>query len=219
MATLARYPPLGGVLMGAMWRIFLGIVAGAFGASVAGPWGFFIPLGASILWYFTSDKDTSGVVPDGAAVTLTDRRGSLAPAQAAWNRAAAGANWGNWHTRPSLLDTFTVGGVKFSSIKKHREWQIAPGKTVFVPHFCIVGGQFRADGDMVLTLEPTHDGLHEAPLQSFVPIGLAEFGAMRIEGEVHRHFDVGQRYTVHVTNQHRPLDDGPILKGDLDEWI
>lgn len=202
-----------------MWRIGVGIVAGAFGASVAGVWGFFIPVGASILWYFTSTPNTDGVVPDGAAVTLTDRRGSLAPAQSSWNRAAQGANWGVWHQRPSLFDTITVGGVKFSAVKKHREWQIRPGKTVFVPHFCIVGGQFRADGDMSLVLEPTHDGLHEAPLQGFVPIGLAEFGVMRIEGEVHRHHDVGQRYSIHVTNTHRPLDDAPLLKTDLDEWM
>jgi hypothetical protein len=206
--------------MGGMWRILLGIVAGGFGASVAGIWGFFIPMGASILWYFTHEPNTDGVVPDGAAVTLTDHRGSLAPAQASWNRAAQGANWGVWHQRPTLFDKISVGGVRFSAVKKHREWQVRPGKTVvFVPHFAIVGGQFREDGDMVLTLEPTHDGLHEAPLQSFVPIGLAEFGSMRIAGEVHRHFAVGQRYTIHVTNTHRPLDDGPILKADLDEWM
>ncbi|KXO88040.1 hypothetical protein AXK56_11680 [Tsukamurella pulmonis] len=202
-----------------MWRIMIGVVAGGFGASVAGIWGFFIPIGGSILWYITAGKDTSGVVPTGAATTLTDRRGSLGPAQASWNRAAQGANWGVWHQRPGLFDRITVGGMKFSAVTKHREWQIAPGKTVFVPHFCIVGGQFREDGDMTLVLEPTHDGLHEAPLQGFAPIGLAEFGAMRIEGEVHRHHDVGQRYSIHVTNTHRPLDDGPILKGDHDEWL
>ncbi|BDD81245.1 hypothetical protein TPB0596_10080 [Tsukamurella pulmonis] len=202
-----------------MWRLVVGFIGGAFGASIAGIWGFFIPVAASILWYFTAETDTSGVVPDGAAVTLTDRRGSLGPAQAAWNRAAQGANWGVWHQRPGLFDKISVGGVKFSAVKKHREWQIRPGKTVFVPHFAIVGGQFRADGDMSLVLEPTHDGLHEAPLQSFVPIGLAEFGSMRIEGEVHRHHDVGQRYSINVTNTHRPLDDAPLLKTDLDEWM
>ncbi|CAM4032685.1 hypothetical protein TSST111916_18985 [Tsukamurella strandjordii] len=202
-----------------MW-VALGFVAGLiFGAPLAGFWGFVILTCAGILIHFMTDRNTSGATTDGPAANLTDRRGGLGPAQASWNRAAEGANWGVWHQRPNLFDRFTVGGVKYSSIKKHREWGIFPGKTVFVPHFAIVGGQFRSDGDMALVLEPTHDGLHEAPLQGFVPIGLAEFGTMRVEGEVHRHHDVGQRYSIHVTNRHRPLDDDPILKGDLDEHL